>query len=218
LEIALNGALHGQEGIVVNAGTGSGAISRNSEGKTERCGGWGYIVGDEGSGYSIGRKAIQYSLKSYDGMLLDTVLTKRICSHFSIESITMIIPEIYSGKISRTGVASLAPAVFDASRNSDPVAKMIIEESGEYLGKLAETLLNRIKFTAEPVELCLSGSIFENKDLLLPSLLLNINDRISITEPQFPPVVGALLTAFKKASLAINSGIEDNLKKIKISS
>lgn len=215
MEIALNGALHGQEGIVINAGTGSGAVGRDAGEKIERCGGWGYIVGDEGSGYSIGRKAVQYSLQSYDGMLPRTLLAEEICVRFSIGSIDMIIPEIYSGKITRSGIASLAPAVFEAAHNSDAVAKMIIDESGQYLGKLAETLLDRLEFTVEPVELCLSGSIFENKELLLPSILRTIIDRVKITEPKFPPVAGALLTAFKEAGMETGSGIENNLKKIK---
>src|SRR5690606_35162334 len=66
-EIALHGALRGGPGILVIAGTGSVAYGRGEDGRVERCGGWGMVVGDEGSGYQTGRAGLRAALHAVDG-------------------------------------------------------------------------------------------------------------------------------------------------------
>jgi len=214
MEIALYGAFRDKPGIILIAGTGSAAFGRDAIGNVRRCGGWGYLVGDEGSGYYIGRTAVRYTLQSYDTILPATVLTDIICEAFDLETIDQIIPAIYSGAVSRIDIANLAPAVLDAEVQGDQVALMIIEEAGKSLGKLVETLLHRLKFEAKPVNLCLAGSIFKKRDTLLPYILENIQDGVRIVDPQFPPVVGAALLAFKEVKIPITPEVETNLKKI----
>lgn len=215
MEIALHGAFRDEQGIVLIAGTGSAAFGRDAAGRVQRCGGWGYLVGDEGSGYYIGRTAVRYALQSYDTMLPATVLVDIICRVFDLDAIDRIIQKIYSGMVSRTGIANLAPAVFDAAAQEDEVALMIIKDAGESLGKLVETLLRRLNLKTKPVNLCLTGSIFNKREILLPHILKNIREEVRLIDPQFPPVAGAVLLAFKQANITINAEVEDNLRKIR---
>ncbi|OQX87103.1 hypothetical protein B6D60_04745, partial [candidate division KSB1 bacterium 4484_87] len=90
--IALAGAFGTRPGIIIISGTGSICFGKNNEGKLERSGGWGYLLGDEGSGYFIGRSAIIAALKDFDGRGDRTRLLQEIISHFQLKSIEEIIP------------------------------------------------------------------------------------------------------------------------------
>ena len=73
-EIALHGAFGGGPGVLLIAGTGSVAYGRGPDGRMDRCGGWGMFVGDEGSGYALGRAALAAALRSVDGREAETRL------------------------------------------------------------------------------------------------------------------------------------------------
>lgn len=215
MEIALYGAFRDEPGIILIAGTGSAAFGRDAAGILQRCGGWGYLVGDEGSGYYIGRTAVRYALQSYDTILPATVLVDIICKTFDLEAIDQIIPKIYSCAVSRIDIANLAPAVLDAAAQGDAVAMMIIEDAGKSLGKLVETLLHRLNLEAKPVNMCLTGSIFNKREILLPHIMKNLREDVRLVDPQFPPVAGAVLLAFKQANITIDAEVEANLRKIR---
>ena len=218
LEIALEGAFPFGFGIVLAAGTGSAAFGKDSHGIVRRCGGWGYLLSDEGSGYDIGRKAIAYSLRSFDGLLPKTRLLDDVCSHFSLSSITEIVTLVHSGKIQPAEIADCAPIVFKAAYENDAVAASIITEAGTALGTLVFGLLQNLHFTGRPVPLCLTGSLFKSKEMLLPHILASLPEgSIAITEPVFPPVIGAVLKAFHTAGISVTGDITNNLKQIHLS-
>ena len=96
LDVALHGAFEGGPGVILNSGTGSAATGKDPSGNIMKCGGWGHLVGDEGSGYSIGQSAIRYSLQRCDRVSPETQLAGVVCEHFDLRSITDILPLIYS--------------------------------------------------------------------------------------------------------------------------
>jgi len=215
LEIALEGAFPEGEGIVLVAGTGSAAIGRDASGVIQRCGGYGYILGDEGSGYDIGRKAISYAIQNTDGLLPETHLTAELCSCFSVHSVTDIIPLVNSGKLKPADISAFAPTVFSLAREGDALALKIITEAGTSLGILVQGLVKRLKFSSFPISLCLVGSIFKDKELILPYLFSNLpGDTILIVEPEFPPVIGAVIRAFRTSNIPVTDRIKSELKKI----
>jgi glucosamine kinase len=83
-EIALEGALAGEAGILLVAGTGSVALGRAEDGRIERCGGWGMLVGDEGSGYTIARAALRAALQAADGRGEPTRLLPELLDHLGL--------------------------------------------------------------------------------------------------------------------------------------
>ncbi|HEY0151303.1 MAG TPA: BadF/BadG/BcrA/BcrD ATPase family protein, partial [Longimicrobium sp.] len=119
-EIALEGALGGGAGVLIIAGTGSVAFGRGEDGRVERCGGWGMFVGDEGSGYSIGRAGVVAALRAADGRGPRTPLLDTLMSVMGVDSIHGIPPWV--GRAEKSGIAALARRVVEAADAGDEVA------------------------------------------------------------------------------------------------
>src|SRR5687768_17377612 len=112
-EAALQDAFGSGPGILLIAGTGSSAWGRAEDGRTERCGGWGYQIGDEGSAYSIGLAAIRAALQSHDGRTGETELLPAVLSGTSLDNPADLVR--WAAAASRADIAMLAPAVIDLS-------------------------------------------------------------------------------------------------------
>jgi len=213
--IALAGAFSNRHGIILIAGTGAICFGKNAENKVVRAGGWGYLLGDEGSGYFIGRNAIQAALKDFDGRGEKTLLRNVLESKFNLNSIDEIVPLIYRNKLDRVAIADLAPLVFDQAKEGEPVAQQIIKETGSEMGKLAKAVAVRLGFTNEKVNVALIGSIFKQRDMLINEInkeLFEVSWDIEITEPDFDPTIGAAILALEKGGVCVDEHILANLK------
>ena len=132
------------QGILVYAGTGSVAYHITQEGRVVRAGGHGYLIGDEGGGFVIGRSALRQLMRWHD-MRLDTgqfPLATRLYSTIGGSDWPGLREYVYSG--GRQAVAALAPAVGEAAAMGDPVATQILRQAGLDLGDLAQTLQRRL--------------------------------------------------------------------------
>lgn len=213
--IALAGAFGTTEGIIIIAGTGSICFGSNDEGKIVRSGGWGYLLGDEGSGYYIGREAIMASLKDLDGRGEKTKLKEKLVERFDIDRIDKIIPLIYQNKIDRVEIANIAPLVFELANQGDLVSNEIIRKTGLEMGLLAKAVANQLGLSGEEIQLALIGSIFKQKDLLINSIskeLYEISWNVTIMEPRFQPSYGAALLALKECDVKIDESLLSNLE------
>ncbi|MGQ9698760.1 MAG: BadF/BadG/BcrA/BcrD ATPase family protein, partial [Armatimonadota bacterium] len=145
METALVGAVGTGAGIVVIAGTGSAACGRDGCGRFLKCGGWGYILDDEGSAFWIARQAVRAALDEYDGRGGPTILSRMLISHLGLAVVPDLEGYVYNLKEPNTGLAALAPVVVDAAvQESDAVARSILDEAGRRLALLAVTLIRRL--------------------------------------------------------------------------
>jgi len=215
--IALAGAFGTAPGIIIIAGTGAICFGKNSRGEIFRSGGWGYLLGDEGSGFFIGRKAIIAALKDFDGRGEKMKLRTELERHFNLSSIDQIIPPIYQNKVNRVAIADLAPIVFAQANQGDHIAEEIIRRTGRELGILAKAVSQQLNFNNEEIKVALIGSIFKQKDMLLNEIskeLYEISWNIEICEPMFTPQYGAALMALQKSGIEINEAFLKNLQSI----
>ncbi|OQX96523.1 hypothetical protein B6I21_00715 [candidate division KSB1 bacterium 4572_119] len=213
--IALAGAFGTEPGIIIISGTGAICFGSNERGEVVRSGGWGYLLGDEGSGYYIGREAVVSAFKDFDGRGEKTILKKKIIEHFKLQAIDELVPLIYQNKIDRIKIANLAPLVFDCAKKGDAISEGIIKKSGQELGKLAKAVAEKLGFSGEEVNVALIGSIFKQKDLLLNHIskeLYEISWNVSIIDPMFQPSYGAALMALKFLNYEINESLLTTLK------
>lgn len=191
---ALASGTYGESGIVLIAGTGSISYCYNKKtNELNRVGGWGYVLGDEGSGYDIGRQALVAIMKSYDGRGKSTQLTEALKKHLSLRHETDIIPYVYQNLEMRSNIASLAKVVFEVARSGDDVAIEIINNSIDSLIELVKGafLLIDKKQYKPPIVLC--GGLFSNlefKDNVIIKLKKTYPSN-EIIIPKFPPVIGA---------------------------
>jgi N-acetylglucosamine kinase-like BadF-type ATPase len=132
---ALWGAFQGEPGLLLIAGTGSICMGLDAGGNTARCGGFGRILGDEGSGYWIAVQAIRAALGSVDGRNPPTELVDIIYSEFQLNELKDIIPPVHTGQITPDQIAQIAPQVLAAAK-SDQSAVEIVNEAAGHLADL----------------------------------------------------------------------------------
>ena len=121
-------------GVAAIAGTGSMAYARAADGRTARAGGWGYLLGDEGSGYALVLAGLQAVARAVDGRGPATSLRERFLTKLNLGEAQELIPLIYRGGWDRATLAALAPVVLEAAEAGDPVASTIVGQAAGEVG------------------------------------------------------------------------------------
>lgn len=163
---AVAAALNGADGIAVIMGTGSIAFVQVS-GASRRIGGYGYLLGDGGSGFAIGRDAIAAALTDEDGCGAPTLLRQMVHEKCGGDTIWDRVSEFYRG--GKRLIAGYAPLVFEAYRLGDHAAQEILRKNMQSIAQLIEGAAMRLPHLEEiPVVLC--GGLTRDHDILIPLL------------------------------------------------
>jgi N-acetylglucosamine kinase-like BadF-type ATPase len=158
-EAALWGAFSGEAGLLLIAGTGSICLGMNAEGRSARSGGFGYLLGDEGSGWWIAVEAVRQALKSIDGRARKTELADLFRRQFHLGDIRDIIPLLQNGDLKPVDLAAAVPEIFNLIER-DPVAKEIVLRAGSHLAELVES--TAVKLRLDTFALALSGGLWDS--------------------------------------------------------
>lgn len=155
-EAALQGAFGGRPGILLIAGTGSIGLARSPQGSVERCGGWGMIVGDEGSGYGAARAGLTAVLRAFDGRGEETRLLPEMLAAAGLSA----PPEIpaWTGRARKAEVAALSRVVTRLAEEGDAIASEIVAGQARALVEHASALLRRLAWLP-PVPVVLHGGL-----------------------------------------------------------
>jgi len=192
--IALVGGVGHDVGIVVAAGTGSIIFGRNQQGETKRVGGWGYILGDEGSAYKIAVAGMQAALKSYDGREISTSLVQDFKQHLCLQNIEELIEVIYRRGWGVKEIASLAPIVDLAAASGDELANNIIDDAVQELVKATSTVVNTIFSPDSALEVVTTGSVWRGKSQIherFTTAIVNQFPQVKVIFPHYEPAYGA---------------------------
>lgn len=214
-EIALVGATLGEPGVIVIAGTGSVAGARNRRGEYARCGGWGHLLGDEGSAYFIAREALRAVLWAFDGRGSPTQLTEPVLKALGVASPDEILIKVYGERMSVRDIARLAPLVTEAAKRGDPVAKSIVEDAAKHLALHVIALVKRLGMLEEqPIKVAPVGGVFRAGNVILDPFRKHLEQhfKVEIIEPKFPPAVGALLLSYILSGKTIGRELLENLE------
>jgi N-acetylglucosamine kinase-like BadF-type ATPase len=158
--VALVAGAGNAPGIVIIAGTGSIVYGRNARFEAARAGGWGHIIGDEGSGYWIGREALAAIVRAADGRGPDTRLTEDVLAHFNIDDTSRLPRIVYDRELPRMSVAALGPIVQQASDLGDAVASGILERAADELVLAARSVATRLEMRGDEFAFVLAGGVF----------------------------------------------------------
>lgn len=173
--IALVAGAGHEPGVVVVAGTGSIAYGRNGSGTAARAGGWGYVLGDEGSGYWIGRLALRAVVRQADGRGPATLLTPRILEHFHVTRPSQLVHQIYTEDLRPASIAAVAHHVQAARDEGDDVAAGILEQGARELVACAASVVRQLGMEREVFAFVLAGGMFK----AVPWLTATVRDRLS---------------------------------------
>jgi N-acetylglucosamine kinase-like BadF-type ATPase len=193
--IALLGATQGRGGIIVIAGTGSFVLGVDRRRRQARGGGWGPLLGDEGSGATIGRAAIQAVLRAEDGREPPTKLRRVVFGHFGVRSCADLVTRIYAKPPTPRQSAELWPGVLRAAGSGDSTARTLLEQGGAELAATVEAVAARLDFGAVDFPLILSGGVLQNDSPLRSTLLRRLRrsvPRARLAESAAPPEMGAV--------------------------
>lgn len=191
-EIALVGAHGRREGVLILAGTGSVAFGVNAAGQTAQAGGWGYLIGDEGSGYWIGARALAAVTQAADGQGRATQLSELVLNSLNLQSALEIIPWLYRDTPAVVpAVAALARHVL-ALAESDAVAAGILDSAAAALSHLSTTVRGRLGDMG--LSVAFAGGLLSEPNPLSQRLCDRLNI-VPFPTARYTPVVGAALLA-----------------------
>jgi N-acetylglucosamine kinase-like BadF-type ATPase len=196
--VALVAGAGAEPGLVLIAGTGSIAYGRNRAGRAARAGGWGYVLGDEGSGYWIGRRALGAVVRQSDERGRPTLLTERLLRHFGISKPQDLVQVVYHRNLRPPAIAALATHVSQAALEGDAVAGDILSEGAEELLGAARSVITRLRLDQEEFVCVFAGGIFQAVPWLADQLrdrLLEDSPLCRVTRLVTPPALGAVRLA-----------------------
>lgn len=212
-ENALAGALGGEAGINVVAGTGSVAFGKGLSGQLERCGGWHQqLGGDEGSGYWLGQQLIHEFTRQSDGRDEHTLLYAGVCQYFALEDdydlVHILISEWH---YNRTRVAALSRLVAELARAGDSYCIDWFRQGAAALAELARTIQYKLALPAGSL-VSGTGGIFQVEDLMLKYFIIELQQTgLVYRPPLLPPDRGALILAMQNDGIEITEAIQRNL-------
>jgi N-acetylglucosamine kinase-like BadF-type ATPase len=200
--VALEAGAPGRPGVVIISGTGSICYGRNADGRAARSGGWGYVLGDEGSGYWIGRAALRAVLREADQRGRATALTPLLLAHFGVDRAQGLIHEVYHTTLKPPAIGALAKSVQAAFSEGDAVAIGILRGAADELEASALSVARRLGLVGTAFPFVLAGGIFR----AVPWLEQELARRLPVASPRSrailldrEPAVGAVALAVQDA-------------------
>jgi N-acetylglucosamine kinase-like BadF-type ATPase len=157
-------------GVVIIAGTGSSIVGYAPDGRTARAGGWGHLLGDEGSGYDLARQGLNAATKARDHRGPATTLVERLPAIVGLETLEALADRLYLEDWSAPKIASLAPAVLSAAEEGDPAAAQIVDQGADELALAAETVVDALGLMDQVFDVVLSGGIFQGSPRMVARL------------------------------------------------
>lgn len=162
-------------GVALIAGTGSVALARSADGSTALFGGWGYLLGDEGSGYSIGRAALRSALLCMESGLPRQPLVRAVLEKTTVNSVMELTKAVYEQPFPRAAIAALAPIVVQAGEAGDADAHAILDDAALDLANLVLRAVRCLKSHDGSVKLAVAGGILVGSQRLQQSLKNELN-------------------------------------------
>jgi N-acetylglucosamine kinase-like BadF-type ATPase len=198
--IALVAGAPDRVGIAILSGTGSITYGMDPAGKAARAGGFGSLLGDEGSGYWLGNHALRAVVRASDGRGPATALTAMVFEALAVASVDELVPLVYEHHLPRSAVAALAGRVERARAQGDGVASELLSRAAQELVLSGQAVSRKLRFE-QPHPVVLAGGVFQ----ACPSLARMVTDRLGLPLARAAvldrePAHGAVLLAQELAS------------------
>jgi N-acetylglucosamine kinase-like BadF-type ATPase len=191
-------------GIAVISGTGSHVFGVDLAGNSWRAGGWGHVLGDEGSGYWLGLHGLKAALNYRDASGPSTVLLDAAQAEYELDGIEDLPTVFYGKPLTKDEVARFAVQVERAAASGDEVARQLFEQAGRDLAVQIRAVVDSLGLGSEPFVVALVGSVLHGSALLRGELERNVSDFAPSAEfvvPELPPIAGSLLLAVRAEGL-----------------
>jgi len=188
-ELILAGGTPEGWGVALVGGTGSVCLGRTREGRTVRVGGWGPIIGDEGSGYQIAVSALHRVTQTADGRAQAKALLEAVLRHWSLKDALGLIRHVHAETTTPSEIAGLASVVLDLATRGDAEAKVIVDEAACELARHVQAVVRKLGVTKPP--LALSGGLLRAslRQAVLSKIESDVGPVNYVTDPPLGGVV-----------------------------
>lgn len=196
--IALQGFTQGQPGVIVICGTGSMLLMLDAQGRQHVAGGWGYLLGDAGSGYTLAREGLLAAIDHAEGLGPDTPLLGDALAYFEATSPRGLIDRVYAPQATPDQLAGFARCVLTRAREGDGQACDILARN---MKRLARSAAKLIEAAPEAGQVGLYGGIFNHSALareLFTKELAELSPHAQVCRLEYPPELGALIHLLRK--------------------
>ncbi len=210
------------EGIILAPGTGMVSYGIWKD-KKVRSSGWGWFLGDEGGAFFIGKRALQESVKVWDGRTgkekyNESQLPNRIKEFYGIQEERAIINKVYKAKIDIREIASIAPLVSNLASKNDPMALDIMKEAAEESVRTIYSTYNKLN---QPAGIKISGygGVFRSGKWYVDMIFNDVKSRIpdsQMLEPFFgyEAVIGSIVMNLKNKGYAVDHDKINELRRM----
>jgi N-acetylglucosamine kinase-like BadF-type ATPase len=190
-------------GVALIAGTGSLAYAVSNMGTTARAGGWGWLMGDEGSGYWIAVEGLRAATQAADGRIPPTQLLTALLAHLKCREPSLLIPAVYGMAHERAQIAALAEVVIATAHEGDEAALEIVTRAACQLAEIVRAAAIRAEIRDEPIPVAVTGGVLLRANALFDRFAANLTvplKRFKAPVRVDQPVWGAVLLAQKELS------------------
>lgn len=215
----LNYAVFGDEpGILLASGTGSICVFKDKENQYVQIGGWGYLLGDEGSGFDIGKKAIRTAVSHAELKKQPSELTRALLSFYAQKSPMDLISIATVTKNPQSKIASCAKLVCELAEKNEPNALKIIDSTVEELLVLADRAITESKSQA-PYNVALAGGVLKESSIVNIKFKERAKNRgipFQYLRQELHPVAAAVLYAVKMSGQVVSNELKNRLKQVTV--
>jgi glucosamine kinase len=212
-QTACFGATLGRPGVVIIAGTGSIVVAQNEDGQHQRVGGWGHILGDEGSAYWMAVEAVKSVIAAEEGLGSKTRLGHFVRQWFKVKKLTEVVPIIHGPDFTKERFAMLASDLARKAGRRDAVFREICRRGGRALASQALTAVKLARVKTRPLPVYLVGGVLTNNALVRAGLVAALKNScaVRIAKPSLPPLLGATAIALADARVELTAKVVANL-------
>lgn len=180
-------------GIAVIAGTGSICFGRAPDGRAARAGGWGWLLGDEGSGYDMAVRALRLATQTADGRAAAPSILRMVLEQWSLGAPDDLVPHAYRPQTTAAVVARLAAPLAALGEAGDPHARVILEAGGRELARHVDVVARKLDLSCPP--LALAGGLLVASRVMREAILAAVTIEIGPATVVADPTLGAIALA-----------------------
>ena len=214
-QTACFGATLGRPGVVIIAGTGSIVVAQNEDGQHQRVGGWGHILGDEGSAYWMAVEAVKAAIAAEEGLGTKTRLGRFVRQWFKVKKLTEVVPILHGPEFTKERFASLASHLARRVGGRDTAFREICERAAQELASQALAAVKLTLLNTRPLPVYLVGGVLRNNAMVRARLVtaLNKSCAVRIVKPRLSPLLGAAALALGDDGIKFTTEVVANLAK-----
>lgn len=205
---ALWSVTRGADGAVVISGSGSIGFGKRGD-RTCRVGGWGHILGDEGSGVDLGSRALRHTFQAVDGRQRAGWLAREVLKRSGCASYWDLHDAVYSGTLDLRWITRLAESV-DRGVGKDPVCRTLLEEAADDLVGIAIRVISQLRLSNSVCGYV--GKVFRSETVLrkFKRSLKKKYPRLQVVAPRLTPAEGALAIALDLLQQPLEAGKKEH--------